>query len=583
MPHGGNSGLPYIKFGIPGVNATGDQERFYEINRTSNDDFIRGGAEGSRMARMIDQDRILAFYKDKQRGPQFIDKQVQLQLKNPKLETMSVVTNLPNAFNLPTLLENTRVYNNGVNTLAQVGVQGTGKHIVRHGLLSFGPREPYYQDVVGLQNLTNESTTNRLLLLTKLKMKTDQGFFVNTLNTVNGILENIKNKNTQALVQTTTDFALAKKLGISVDRNLLFNYPQGPGSIFGGTDTIIPRTSDTTRVFSSVAMTYDQLRLQTPSKPTYDPVNNVYVPANIKPQDFRAQLPGFDGSNMLWNWQQQLKKGITSEAGNSVNDPTILTANGKPIDYKIPVSLDKINKLYPQINANNSEDPYINNKDIIKFGFECINNDDPTISTSLIFRAFLTAGLTDNNTAQLNSFRYMGRGENFYTYQGFDRSISFSFRIAALSRDEMKPLYSKLNYLISQVYPDYSQKTSIMRAPLVRVTIGDYIYRMPGFLESVNVTVDNNYSWEINTNDDTDTQQLPQVLDVAISFKPIFDKLPIRETNPIKPNGLIINNNNGFLSYPKELVPQVDFRQSSQLPVESIQGPNLQPINIPGQ
>jgi hypothetical protein len=118
----------------------------------------------------------------------------------------------------------------------------------------------------------------------------------------------------------------------------------------------------------------------------------------------------------------------------------------------------------------------------------------------------------------------MGRGETFYTYQGFNRSTSFSFRIAAGSAEELKPLYSKLNRLISQVYPDYSE-SGVMRAPLVKITVGDYLYRMPGFIESINVTVDNGATWEIE-----EGQQLPQYLDVAVSFKPIFKDLPRRST-----------------------------------------------------
>jgi hypothetical protein len=67
-----------------------------------------------------------------------------------------------------------------------------------------------------------------------------------------------------------------------------------------------------------------------------------------------------------------------------------------------------------------------------------------------------------------------------------------------------------------------------MRAPIVRVTIGDYLYRMPGFLESVNITVDNGSPWEINL--DGDSAQLPQVVDVAVTFKPILSELPRRST-----------------------------------------------------
>ena len=60
---------------------------------------------------------------------------------------------------------------------------------------------------------------------------------------------------------------------------------------------------------------------------------------------------------------------------------------------------------------------------------------------------------------------------------------------------------------------------------MVKLTIGDYVSRMPGFLESVNITIDGTTSWEIDTN-----KQLPHVLDVSISFKPIYDTLPKRST-----------------------------------------------------
>jgi hypothetical protein len=139
----------------------------------------------------------------------------------------------------------------------------------------------------------------------------------------------------------------------------------------------------------------------------------------------------------------------------------------------------------------------------------------------------------------------MGRGETFRTYQGFDRSISFGFKIAAQSRAELKPLYTKLNHLISQVYPDYSE-SGYMRAPVIRLTIGDYIYRMPGFLESINVTIDGATSWEINIEESNEVAQLPHSLDVAVSFKPIFDVLPQRSTE-INKTSLITKSDGSFL------------------------------------
>jgi len=58
------------------------------------------------------------------------------------------------------------------------------------------------------------------------------------------------------------------------------------------------------------------------------------------------------------------------------------------------------------------------------------------------------------------------------------------------------------------------------------------LYRVPGFLENVNISVANDYPWEINLEKSQagDVAQLPQVIDIAVSFKPIFDILPRRAT-----------------------------------------------------
>jgi hypothetical protein len=190
------------------------------------------------------------------------------------------------------------------------------------------------------------------------------------------------------------------------------------------------------------------------------------------------------------------------------------------------------------------ENPYA--KDIIKFGFEAISNDNPTKTTALVFRAFLS-GISDNHAAEYNTFKYLGRGENFRTYQGFDRTVNFSFKIFAQSRPELRPMYEKLNYLTSQVYPDYSPQTSAMRAPIIKLTIGDYLYRTPGFLESINITIEDDASWEIASlageKESRAVGELPHYLNVTVSFKPIMDILPRRaqELNDIP--ALLANRN----------------------------------------
>ena len=501
QPGYGSSGLPYIQTSIPDlINATGTFKPIFRPGSTGNLDFpIRGGdikfnigTQTFTLSNQIDKTRIRKFFEDAPRGKAFIEKQIGLQLSNPKIETGNTLYGFGQTATLPGLLENTRVYNKGLNTLAQVGASGTGAHAIRHGLMPFNPFQKYYYDIVNAQNINGgeESTNqNRLVILNNLKMSNNLGQIVNANE-----ISNINTVNT---------------LGISLNKNFIFQYWGGPGSTYGIGVTTVKRAVDTTKLAENSGMSYDQIMMMSSNATKYR--STLFGQTLPDIQDFRNYIPTSELYDP-WGNNQIDKRLYKVEAGK----------------YK-----DKMNLLGPII-FNNNQAPWETGEegtdDLIKFVFEAISNDNTSLSMGLFFRAFLTAGLTDNNAASLNSFKYAGRGENFYTYQGFDRTISFSFRVVAGSRSELKPLYNKVNSLISQVYPDYNAQTGIMRAPVVRITIGDYLNRVPGFIESVNVTVDNNYPWEINLEKSQigDVAQLPKVLDIAISFKPIMDILPKR-------------------------------------------------------
>ena len=164
-------------------------------------------------------------------------------------------------------------------------------------------------------------------------------------------------------------------------------------------------------------------------------------------------------------------------------------------------------------------------RDLIKFGFSVVGNSGGF--KTLNFRALLT-GYSDSHNAEWSSTRYAGRGENFYNYQGFDRQVNFNFKVAAQSKQEMGPLYRKLNYLVSSLYPDYSSQ-GFMQGNIVKLTIGDLFVQAPGILESINITVNDEYPWEIAMTEPegtSDMKETPQILDCAVSFKPILTKLP---------------------------------------------------------
>jgi hypothetical protein len=451
---------------------------FYLSNRTNPDFPLRGGTISVdprtltfTQASQIDKERIKKFLNDKPKGTVFLQKQVGLQLSNPKIETDGVI---PGAFSG---LENTRFYNNGINTLAQVGVQGTGLHAVRHGAIPFNPLQKGYYETVNLQNSLNSSETNRLVALKSIKLS-----------------NNVSNRN------------VASRLGIAPGSQNLFQYLGGPDSVYGVGLTTIRRYDNTEQGVSRMAVGTDAKLYSDAVKRTYRQIEEV--------ADSNATVS--NGIQTYKTSDLSVRFGVGDPGNNSsikgtrvdrLNSNVLLYYNSSTAPWEVDSNL-------------------VYNKDIIKFVFEAIDNDNTSNATAVFFRAFLS-GITDNHAASINSFRYLGRGEEFFTYQGASRQIGFSFKINPQSAEEFRPLYKKLNYLISQVYPDYSQRNKIMRAPLMRLTIGDYFYRLPGLIENISITIDDNVPWEIESNDSF--KQLPHVINVQCTFKPIHDFLPRRE------------------------------------------------------
>ena len=555
-PGGGDSGQPYIQSPIEGPNTPDLFDRYYETNRTSLDFPVRGGAISQLVGgtyaiagATIDRRRIEQFFKDAPRGKAFIEKQTGLQLSNPRTQVQNTLQfvglNIGNAY-LPV----TQTYN-PLNTLLQVQVQGTGAHFNRQGAIPtiYEAPQTTYEYIV---RESNTADANRLTILQALKLTNTGGFGLGTNNISSAGLE----------------LAAIERMGISTNRLELFNYQGGPGSVYGIGATIIKRATDTTtvsQVYSKIALNYSQLAVQD----TYLASGN---PLTAKVQDFRLQLIDDRGNTDVAygdyeNYNQETRLQVGNPGTNSF----------KRIRYNqvISTAIDEVNRLNPFYYDAASVDPWTQAKtdgrypdDMIKFAFECMSNDQPGNAAALIFRAFLDGNISDAHTGEFNSFRYLGRGETFRTYQGFDRSVSFSFKIYTQTRSEMRPLYKKLNYLISQIYPDYSAKYNIMRGNVVRLTIGDYLYRTPGFLENVNITIDNsNTPWEIvlNQYNDDDVRQLPQVISVSCTFKPIMDILPRRENKDnefvplivnkdryLDPSAVTIEDQKALLGIPKE-------------------------------
>ena len=617
----------------------------------STDDFIRGGAAGSIQAAINDTFRIGAFLTDLPKGPLFIAKQVGLQLSNPKLEVkkggralVSGGLNLSPSSALGTLtggiLGPTRVYNLGINTLAQVPANAFGIHFSRHGLLPILDKDSKYEGVVTFNNESNKSKENRLVELTdKFNLGKATSFTKQQSTFIAGI---------NAAVRALTG------LGVSVNPSKLNPsnntiqgpYIGGPSSVYGIGATIINRntyTGDTFKNLNIYRSNVSALNSSLSNINYYNTlgVSNQYFPSSQEIIDYNdidsnkptakpssldratyAQTPnlpvpivtfGVTGSQIdqvktLYNVTTITSKYKNTLAANAtyaayrklidsknlreksytythtvantpiVNNPvnqfgiydntsksTISNEEILPTATTYPVysnskkivkinlpwnkvtrelrvgsgEQDKIN-LTPMFNSVSGSlpdkviiyDPATktriqhNINDLVKFRIQAIAGSNPKSSNYMIFRAYLTQ-FSDNVDATWNSVKYAGRGEDFYIYNGFGRKIQINFKVAALSAEEMKPMYQKLNYLMSNLMPDYDGV--LMNGPLVKMTVGNWIDSQVGILNSLSYNVPQDSPWEIALNEpltgasgvDVDTLILPHVVEVNMTFTPI--------------------------------------------------------------
>ena len=259
------------------------------------------------------------------------------------------------------------------------------------------------------------------------------------------------------------------------------------------------------------------------------------VNVNTTIQDFRQ------GSTTQYSFDYNNAQ-IKRETRVNLGDQGKIKPSGFYTSYSNvdPDAVDKLNALDIQDNeraAGNDK-----GRDLAKFYFEIITPDGHKF---LHFRAFIDS-IDDSYNADWQGSKYVGRAENFYTYGGFERDINISFKIAAATRSEMKPLYRKMVYLASSTAPTYGGQ-GFMRGSLARITIGSYLSQIPGVITSVKFNLIDEMPWEIamqnpEAGTDDDVQELPMGLQCSVSFKAIHDFAPQTGlqhyfTNPKPVNG----------------------------------------------
>ena len=173
---------------------------------------------------------------------------------------------------------------------------------------------------------------------------------------------------------------------------------------------------------------------------------------------------------------------------------------------------------YGKLDFANTQDNKLP-KDFVKFRIR-----DAVQGKWLVFPAMLGT-ITDTVTPEYTQERYIGRPDAVHIYTGTNRNVTFDFKVAAFTKQDIPIIQEKMNYLIGLGYPHYKNYggDEEMRpvTPYIYLTIGDLFNNTPGYFNSISCTIDETTTWELD-----EGYQIPQYWNVSVDFVYIGKYLP---------------------------------------------------------
>ena len=161
------------------------------------------------------------------------------------------------------------------------------------------------------------------------------------------------------------------------------------------------------------------------------------------------------------------------------------------------------------------------------------------------FRAYIE-NVSEDFSPKWQEVKILGRADSPYIYQGFERSLSISFKAAALSRGDLVLMWDQLERLAKTTVPKY-QSNAKMKGPLIKFTLGNWFINTPAFIKSLSYTVDNETPWEINLSDsgiyrgenkEYNVGELPMTVSVQVSMQIFGEVRPASTHTQATPEGI---------------------------------------------
>ena len=437
------------------------------------------------------------------------------------------------------------------STLLQAGANPFGTHLNKQGLNPFLDTSPSQAEANNIfDRIVNFSTPQGLPVYTSVVTNTqskEDNRLVNLkdnkiskpsqLQRNSGFLSNLLGDGLSNVLRSINPFRnniedviprlIGNTKGTSAFKGEILRYSGGPGSALGVGQTVIKRYSDVTAYNTPEFQRYHYLlnagQISSLSE------ERSKLDTTPKP-DFRTEL-NTSGirKNIISKSPDYTRKNIEQRV--NLGNPGRRSKNVSSYTKGLGSALDKINAL--ELYRGENVDLSLPVNDLVKFRIGVINNKNTKEKTYIHFRAFLDA-FTDNYSAEWNAEQYMGRGEKFYRYGGFERQINLDWTVAAQSKEEIMIQYKKLNFLASVLAPDYTD-AGYMAGNLVTLTLGGWCYEQPGFITNLNLSVPQESPWEIAINDsgnrDNKVMEVPHMVKVTgFNFTPIHNFVPKIQT-----------------------------------------------------
>lgn len=506
-PGNGSSNQPFVVRSI--------DQRWSPSN--FDDGLTKFGAVTLATRTLADLGRISKFLYTTIKGPLFLLKQTGLQRSNPNIDQTN--TSLTDRS-----IIRTQTYNPlGISTLAETAIVGFGQHLTKHGLIPGFDDPKRYQDYILRKDKEGQNRLSNLVSSMTVVGVTNVLKYAGGPNSFIGI-GTTTIKRASNFLQTDYIRDDENKSSLKINRGFIY-IPHAQLRNISDESTFTLTRAVANDATTSLDITETQFDLR---KDDFRKFKNA-----LKNQDFAISNTKYRTLASSDYRKQNVETRIGVARVRPANDRVEYWSSGSDTQDRVN-AISLYYSAAPSVKGNNLvdiNDNIVNStniRDIVKFRIKSFDNDNPTYGVYMIFRAYINS-LKRSAVANWESYKYVGRGETFKAYDGFAETINIGFTIAASTRQEMKPLYQKINYLIASMAPDY--KNAKARGNIAELTIGDFILYQPGIITNLDVTVDEDTNWEIAINEpdngpDVSMHELPHILRCNMTFIPIYNFLP---------------------------------------------------------